>query len=86
MVVIGHGGGLDVLSAPAAALVVRAGQTVRKGQLIGYMGATGNATGPAPPLGGLARRHARQPARVHLTRRDRRATGREGSLRHPAWV
>jgi murein DD-endopeptidase MepM/ murein hydrolase activator NlpD len=45
--IVAHGGGIDTwYSHMLPRYVVHAGQRVRKGQLIGYMGATGNATGP----------------------------------------
>lgn len=47
MVIIGHSGGYTsgyFHLQPRRA--VRAGQTVRRGQVIGYMGSTGNSTGP----------------------------------------
>ncbi len=47
VVVIGHAGGFSTFySHLLPRRVVRAGQRVRRGQLIGYMGQTGNATGP----------------------------------------
>ena len=47
VVVIGHAGGFSTFySHLLPRRVVGAGQRVRRGQLIGYMGATGNATGP----------------------------------------
>ena len=45
-VVIDHGNGVSTLYAHAQALVVSAGQTVEKGQLIMYEGSTGNSSGP----------------------------------------
>ena len=45
-VVIDHGSGVSTLYAHAQSLVVSAGQTVTKGQLIMYEGSTGNSTGP----------------------------------------
>ncbi len=47
VVVIGHSGGFSTTYAHLEPRRrVRAGQSVRRGQLIGYMGSTGNATGP----------------------------------------
>ena len=47
IVIIAHAGGIDTwYSHLLPRSVIRSGQRVRKGQLIGYMGATGNATGP----------------------------------------
>jgi murein DD-endopeptidase MepM/ murein hydrolase activator NlpD len=47
IVMIAHGGNINTFySHLQARYVVRANQKVRKGQVIGYMGATGNATGP----------------------------------------
>lgn len=43
---IDHGNGYKTLYAYMSSFVVQAGQTVEKGQLIGYVGATGAATGP----------------------------------------
>ena len=46
MLVMGHAGGLESrFMHLQSRYVVRAGQSVKKGQLIGYMGNTGNSTG-----------------------------------------
>ena len=45
-IVIDHGNGLATLYAHASALHVRAGQDVRRGQVIGDIGSTGYSTGP----------------------------------------
>ena len=45
-VIINHGHGLSTLYAHESKLVVRAGQFVSQGQLIGYVGATGRVTAP----------------------------------------
>jgi murein DD-endopeptidase MepM/ murein hydrolase activator NlpD len=47
IVMIAHGGGIQTFySHLLPRYMVRSGQRVRQGQVIGYMGATGNATGP----------------------------------------
>lgn len=45
-VVIDHGDGLATLYAHASTLLVRSGQRVRRGQVIGEIGTTGASTGP----------------------------------------
>lgn len=45
-IVIKHGNGTQTLYAHLSGLAVSAGQTVRQGQLIGYMGRTGSVKGP----------------------------------------
>lgn len=45
-ILIDHGNGLSTLYAHNSSLVVSQGQSVQKGQIIAYSGATGNATGP----------------------------------------
>lgn len=45
-IVIDHGGGFTTLYAHQSRLVARQGQSVRQGELIGYVGNTGNSTGP----------------------------------------
>lgn len=44
-IIISHGGGVTTLYAHCSALAVSSGQTVSQGQLIGYVGETGNAYG-----------------------------------------
>jgi murein DD-endopeptidase MepM/ murein hydrolase activator NlpD len=47
MVVVTHAGGYETLYGHLLPRrIVRVGEEVRKGQVIGYMGSTGNSTGP----------------------------------------
>lgn len=45
-IVVDHGNGIQTLYAHLSRFAVRAGDTVSRGQLIGYVGSTGNSTGP----------------------------------------
>ncbi len=45
-VVISHGGGISTLYAHQSQIAVSAGQSVGRGEVIGYVGSTGNSTGP----------------------------------------
>ena len=45
-VVLDHGGGLETEYQHMKSLLVSAGQSVVQGQVLGYMGSTGNSTGP----------------------------------------
>ncbi len=46
LLMIDHGGGLNSAFLHSDRLVVHEGQRVKQGQLLGYVGATGRATGP----------------------------------------
>jgi len=45
-IIIDHGDGVSTLYAHCSSIIVRKGQYVSKGQIIGYVGSTGNSTGP----------------------------------------
>jgi murein DD-endopeptidase MepM/ murein hydrolase activator NlpD len=45
-IVVDHGNGIQTLYAHLSRFAVRAGDTVSRGQVIGYVGSTGNSTGP----------------------------------------
>lgn len=45
-IIIDHGDGVSTLYAHCSSIIVKAGQYVSKGQVIGYVGSTGNSTGP----------------------------------------
>lgn len=45
-VIIDHGGGMATLYAHQSRIAVGSGQSVGQGQVIGYVGSTGNSTGP----------------------------------------
>ena len=44
-IIINHGSGYTTVYAHCLSLVVHAGQTVKQGQLIGYVGSTGRSSG-----------------------------------------
>ena len=44
-IIISHGNGYTTLYAHCLSLVVHAGQSVKQGQLIGYVGSTGRSSG-----------------------------------------
>ena len=46
LISLGHGGGVQTRYAHLSAIAVRPGTQVRAGQVIGYVGSTGNSTGP----------------------------------------
>ena len=46
LVQINHGNGLSTFYGHNSQIIVRVGQVVKKGQVISYMGSTGNSTGP----------------------------------------
>ncbi len=46
LVTVSHGGAVESRYAHLSAVAVRPGETVRQGQIIGYVGSTGRSTGP----------------------------------------
>ncbi|MFA6940822.1 MAG: peptidoglycan DD-metalloendopeptidase family protein [Clostridiaceae bacterium] len=46
LIKLSHGSGIETLYGHTSKMVVKAGQKVKRGQLIGYVGSTGHSTGP----------------------------------------
>jgi len=46
IVQINHGNGIDTIYGHNSQIAVKVGQSVRKGQVISYVGSTGKSTGP----------------------------------------
>lgn len=46
LIKLSHGSGIETLYGHTSKMVVKAGQQVKRGQLIGYVGSTGHSTGP----------------------------------------
>lgn len=46
LIKLSHGSGIETLYGHTSRMVVKAGQKVKRGQLIGYVGSTGHSTGP----------------------------------------
>ena len=53
-VIVSHSNGYSTLYAHMSSIAVSAGQTVSQGQVLGYVGSTGNSTGPHLHFGVLA--------------------------------
>ena len=58
-VILAHGGGWTTTYGQLSQITAVTGETVERGEVIGYVGATGRATGPppAPGAGGERRPH-----------------------------
>ena len=61
-VTISHGNGFTTVYGHMSNFAVKAGQKVKRRDIIGYIGQTGKAAGPPRPLRGLQGRQARRPA------------------------
>ncbi len=68
-ILIGHAGNFATFYGHLSRTLVHAGQRVRRGQVIGYMGNTGQLDRASSAFRGPAGDHPRQPTRVHLSGR-----------------
>ena len=64
-VIVNHGGGVRTMYEHMSGYAVSQGQHVDAGQVVGYVGSTGNSDRPAPAPQRRDQRHLREPARLH---------------------